>query len=185
MKQSIENNRWYVAVLLAVALIASQVTATAAPTEGTWSTDAAHTEINFSVKHFFTPVTGSFGDYEIDLDYDAENPEKSRIEARIAVASIDTGNEKRDNHLRSGDWFEADKHPYITFKSTSVRQVEENKLIASGPLTIKGKSQQVELPIRLKGCCGDYCSVTDQADVEPDSKPSAKMGPGSGTSFNS
>jgi len=151
MRQSIDRNRWYLAALLAIALIASQVTAIAAPTEGAWSTDVAHTEINFSVKHFFTPVTGSFEDYEVDIDYDAEHPEKSSVEARIKVASINTGNEKRDNHLRTGDWFEADKHPYITFKSTSVRQVEENKLIASGPLTIKGKSQQVELPITLLG----------------------------------
>lgn len=151
MKQSLERNRWYVAGLLALALIASQVIAVAAPTEGTWSTDAAHTEINFSVKHFFTPVSGSFGDYEIDLDYNAEQPDKSSVEARIKVASIDTGNEKRDNHLRSGDWFEADEHPYITFKSTSVRQAGKDKLIASGPLTIKGKSQQVELPITLLG----------------------------------
>jgi len=151
MKQSIERNRWYLAILLAVALVASQVTATAAPTLGAWSTDAAHTEINFSVKHFFTPVTGSFEDYEIDLDYNAEQPEKSRVEARIRVASINTGNQKRDDHLRSGDWFEAEEHPYITFKSTSVRQVGEGQLIATGPLTIKGRSQQIDLPITLLG----------------------------------
>jgi polyisoprenoid-binding protein YceI len=137
--------------LLVVALVTSQLTASAAPAEGAWSTDAAHTEINFSVKHFFTPVTGSFEDYEIDLDFNAEHPEKSRVEARIQVASVNTGNQKRDDHLRSADWFAADTHPYITFKSTSVRQVGENKLIASGLLTIKGKSHQVELPITLLG----------------------------------
>ena len=110
-----------------------------------------HTEINFSVKHFFTPVTGSFGDYEIDLDYDVENPEKSTVDVRIQVASVNTGNEKRDNHLRTGDWFEADKYPYMTFKSTSVRQLDENHLVASGPLTIKGRSHEIELPITLLG----------------------------------
>lgn len=151
MKHSIDRSRWYLALLLVVALIVSQATASAAPTEGVWSTDAAHTEINFSVKHFFTPVTGSFSDYEIDLDYDSENPDKSTVEARIKVASVNTGNEKRDTHLRSGDWFEAEKHPYMTFKSTSVRRVGANKLIASGPLTIKGQSQDVELPITLLG----------------------------------
>jgi len=151
MKHSIDRSRWYLAVLLVAALIISHATASAVPTEGVWSTDTAHTEINFSVKHFFTPVTGSFSDYEIDIDYNAENPDKSSVEARIEVASVNTGNEKRDNHLRSGDWFEAEKHPYITFKSTSVRKVAADKLIASGPLTIKGKSQQVELPITLLG----------------------------------
>jgi polyisoprenoid-binding protein YceI len=132
-------------------MVAAHVTAIAAPTMGAWSADPAHTEINFSVKHFFTPVTGSFGDYEIDFDYNPENPEKSTVEARIKVASINTGNQKRDDHLRSADWFEADKHPYMTFKSTSVRKVSDNKLIASGPLTIKGKSQQVEMPITILG----------------------------------
>ena len=151
MRQTMERSRWYLAGLLAVALIASQVTATAAPTQGVWSTDTAHTEINFSVKHFFTPVTGSFEDYEIDLDYNAEHPEKSSVEARIKVASVNTGNEKRDNHLRTGDWFEADAHPYITFKSTAVRQVGENQLIATGPLTIKGQAHEIELPITLLG----------------------------------
>ena len=151
MGQAINRNRGYMVLLLGVALLASQVTATAAPTTAAWSTDAAHTEINFSVKHFFTPVSGSFEDYEIDLDYNAEQPEKSTVEARIKVASVNTGNQKRDDHLRSGDWFEADKYPYITFKSTSVRLVSENQLIASGSLTIKGKSQQVELPITLLG----------------------------------
>ena len=151
MRQSMERSRWYLAGLLAVALIASQVTATAAPTQGAWSTDAAHTEINFSVKHFFTPVTGSFEDYEIDLAYNAEHPDRSSVEARIKVASINTGNQKRDDHLRSGDWFEAEEHPYITFKSTSVGQEGEDQLIATGPLTIKGQSHEIELPITLLG----------------------------------
>ncbi|MGB3565083.1 MAG: YceI family protein [Thermoanaerobaculia bacterium] len=151
MGQSIANNRWYLAALLVVALVASQLTANAAPTTGAWSTDRPHTEINFSVNHFFTPVTGSFEDYEISLDYNAEAPEKSTVETRIKVTSVNTGNEKRDNHLRSGDWFEAEKYPYITFKSTSVRKVGDNQLIASGPLTIKGKSHQIELPITLLG----------------------------------
>jgi polyisoprenoid-binding protein YceI len=151
MGKSIANNRWYLAALLVVALVASQLTATAAPTTGAWSTDRPHTEINFSVTHFFTPVTGSFEDYEIALDYNAAAPEKSTVEARIKVASVNTGNEKRDNHLRSGDWFEAEKYPYMTFKSTSVRKVGENRLVATGDLTIKGKSQQIELPITLLG----------------------------------
>jgi polyisoprenoid-binding protein YceI len=151
MRKSIVRNRWYLAALLLVALVGSHVTATAAPTTGAWSTDSAHTEINFTVKHFFTPVTGSFEDYEINLDYNAEAPEKSTVEARIKVTSVNTGNEKRDNHLRSGDWFEAERYPYITFKSTSVRQVGDNQLLATGPLTIKGKSREIELPITLLG----------------------------------
>ena len=151
MTQAIHKNRWYLAGALAMALIASLAPNAVAGSKPGWSADTAHTEINFSVKHFFTPVTGSFEDYEIELNYDAENPENSTVEARIKVASVNTGNEKRDNHLRSADWFETDKYPYMTFKSTSVREVGENQLIASGPLTIKGQSHQIELPITLLG----------------------------------
>ncbi len=151
MTQALTNNRWYLAGTLAIALIASLASNAVAKGRLGWSADTDHTEINFSVKHFFTPVTGSFEDYDIELTYDAKNPENSTVEARIKVASVNTGNDKRDNHLRSADWFEADKYPYMTFMSTSVRQVGENQNIASGPLTIKGQSHQIELPITLLG----------------------------------
>jgi polyisoprenoid-binding protein YceI len=138
--------------LALVALMVGTLSPYAVATEqATWSTDAAHTEINFSVNHFFTPVTGSFEDYEVTLAYNDAHPEESSVEARINVASVNTGNQKRDEHLRSADWFEAEKYPYMTFKSDAVRRVADNQFIASGPLTIKGKSQQVELPITLLG----------------------------------
>lgn len=151
MPRTIHRSRWTPVALLAVVLITSGLANIRADGPVTWSTDAAHTEINFSVTHFFTPVTGSFEDYEIALDYNAENPEASSLEVRINVASVNTGNEQRDDHLRTADWFEADKYPYMTFKSTSVRQVGEDRLIASGPLTIKGISHQIDLPVTLLG----------------------------------
>ncbi len=77
MSQAILRNRWYLAALLIVATVASLAPNAAASAGANWSTDAAHTEINFSVNHFFTPVTGSFEEYEIELDYDADNPENS------------------------------------------------------------------------------------------------------------
>ncbi|UCC85001.1 MAG: YceI family protein [Gemmatimonadota bacterium] len=116
-----------------------------------WNVDAPHTEINFSVRHFFTPVSGRFEDFEIDLAFDPESPERSSVEVRIAVPSINTSNEKRDNHLRSGDWFEAESYPYITFKSSSVTQTAADRLLARGELTIKDVTQEVELPITLLG----------------------------------
>lgn len=116
-----------------------------------WNVDAPHTEINFSVRHFFTPVSGRFEDFEIDLAFDPEDPESSSVEVRIAVASVNTGNEKRDNHLRSGDWFEAETYPYITFKSGSVTQTAADRLLARGELTIKDVTHEVELPITLLG----------------------------------
>jgi len=67
------------------------------------------------------------------------------------VASVNTGNERRDGHLRSADWFEADRHPYMTFKSTSVKANGDGGLLAHGLLTIKGQSHEVALPIKLLG----------------------------------
>ncbi len=116
-----------------------------------WNVDANHTEINFSVRHFFTPVTGSFSDFEVDLDFDPEYPERGSVTVNIAVASVDTGNEKRDNHLRSADWFDVEKYAYMTFESSSVERVADNQFLAKGTLAIKDVKRQVELPITLLG----------------------------------
>ncbi len=116
-----------------------------------WNVDVPHTEINFSVKHFFTPVTGTFGDYEVEFWYDQDEPTNSSVKVSIDVASIDTRNERRDNHLRSADFFNASEHPRMTFESTSVRQVSADELVATGPLTIKGITREIELPIKVLG----------------------------------
>ncbi|MGB5160169.1 MAG: YceI family protein [Thermoanaerobaculia bacterium] len=138
--------------LLALALAAAISLAAGAPSgAATWGVDQAHTEVNFSVKHFFTPVTGSFDEFEIKLDYNADNPTSSTVDVKIPVSSINTGNEKRDGHLVSQDFFEADKYPYITFKSTSVKANGDDQLVARGQLTIKGESREVDLPITLLG----------------------------------
>lgn len=138
--------------LLALALAAAFSLVAGSPSgAATWSVDSAHTEVNFSVKHFFTPVTGTFDEFEIELDYNADNPTASTVEVKIPVSSINTGNEKRDGHLLSQDFFEADKYPYITFKSTSVKANGDDQLVARGQLTIKGESREVDLPITLLG----------------------------------
>lgn len=116
-----------------------------------WNVDGAHTEINFSVRHFFTPVTGSFDQYEVNLNFDPDHPEKSNVDVRIDVASVNTGNTKRDDHLRSGDWFEVEKFPYITFKSQSVERTAPDQLVARGTLTIKGVGHDVQLKVNLLG----------------------------------
>ncbi len=140
------------ALLAGLVLLAAGTGATAfADDASSWTLDPAHTEVRFSVNHFFTPVKGRFAEFEVDLVYDPENPQASSVEARIPVSSVDTGNARRDDHLRSADWFEAERHPYITFKSKSVRADGEGRLVARGPLTIKGVSREIELPIVLLG----------------------------------
>jgi polyisoprenoid-binding protein YceI len=116
-----------------------------------WNVDASHTEINFSVKHFFTPVTGTFKDFEIELMFDEAAPEESSVKVSIDVASVDTKNERRDNHLRSADFFDVETHPKMTFESTSVRMVDGGAMVATGDLTIKGITREVELAINLLG----------------------------------
>lgn len=133
--------------------VAGALLALAAPAQagaGSWSVDPAHTKVNFAVNHFMTPVTGSFEDFAIDLTYDAEQPENSKVKVRIKTASVNTGNKMRDDHLRSADWFEAEKYPYMTFESTAIR-ARGDQLVALGTLTIKGEAKRVELPITLLG----------------------------------
>jgi polyisoprenoid-binding protein YceI len=133
------------------ALALATLTIAAGPAPVEWNIDKPHTGISFSVNHFFTPVRGQFDDYNIDLLFDRENPENSTVRVRIAVASVNTGNDERNAHLQSEDFFEAETYPYITFVSESVREVAENQLIVRGPLKIKGQVMDVELPITILG----------------------------------
>ncbi|MEX0723413.1 MAG: YceI family protein [Gracilimonas sp.] len=116
-----------------------------------WTIDKAHSAINFEVTHFFTPVNGQFNDYEATVNFDPENLEESMIDVTIMVNSIDTKNERRDGHLRTDDFFNAEKWPHITFKSSEIESTGENEFVAKGTLTIKDISQEVELPFTLLG----------------------------------
>lgn len=120
-----------------------------APTR--WTVDPTHSAVTFSVKHFFTPVKGQFDAFEVELHYDREAPENSTVRARIPVASLNTGNERRDAHLASADFFESDTHPYITFESKSVTKVGDGDVLVRGPLVIKGQVRDVELPVKVLG----------------------------------
>ncbi|NJL29661.1 MAG: YceI family protein [Thermoanaerobaculia bacterium] len=133
-----------VAALLALPLLA-------APAQAAWKFDPGHSKVSFTVSHFFTPVEGSFDDVAVNINFDPANLEASSVDATIKVASVNTASENRDKHLASPDFFEAEKFPEMTFKSTSVKKVGENKLVARGPLTIKGVSKDVELAIDVLG----------------------------------
>lgn len=136
---------------LTVAALSTMAATGPEPAPMAWNVDDAHTEINFKVTHFFTPVTGSFQDFDIDLVFDAEDVSNSHVSVKIAVASVDTGKEKRDGHLLSADFFDAEAYPYITFESQDFRATGEGEFVAVGDLTIKGVTRAVELPLRLLG----------------------------------
>ncbi len=111
-----------------------------------YKTDRAHSDVTFSIAHLLiSDVSGRFGDFDFNLELDNRNRIKSLV-GKIQVTSVDTNNDKRDDHLRSADFFEADKYPEITFESTSYRgNASKGKL--QGVLTIKGVSKKVTLNV--------------------------------------
>ncbi|MCA9735892.1 MAG: polyisoprenoid-binding protein [Deferribacteres bacterium] len=111
--------------------------------------DKSHSNIGFVVKHLvITKVRGDFQKYDAQLFYDEKDITKSSVDVTIDVASIDTENERRDNHLRSGDFFDAENNPQITFKSTSFGK-DGDQLYAMGNLTIRGVTKEVKLPFEM------------------------------------
>ncbi|HET7710708.1 MAG TPA: YceI family protein, partial [Thermoanaerobaculia bacterium] len=113
--------------------------------------DAAHSEANFKVRHLMSNVSGSFNDFAANLSIDQKNPAASSVEFTIQAASIDTDNENRDKHLRSSDWFEVEKYPTITFKSTKVEPAGKDKFNVTGNLTMRGVTKAVTLPVTFLG----------------------------------
>jgi polyisoprenoid-binding protein YceI len=112
--------------------------ATDAPSASPWAIDPAHTDILFSAKHMMvTTVRGKFHEVEGTLVLDESNPTRSSGEIRIAAASLNTGSAQRDGHLRSADFFDAERHPWITFRSTAVEHTGGDQYRVTGDLTIR------------------------------------------------
>ncbi len=110
-----------------------------------------HSTVGFSIGiGGLTRVTGKFTKFEIEVRYDESDPLKSAVEARIETASIDTGIDGRDEHLRRSDFFHAQKHPEIVFKSAKVARRGEG-YVAIGELTMRGVSKRMELPFAITG----------------------------------
>jgi len=137
--------------LLAVSIFAVSSLAMVKFAATSWTIDKAHSAVNFKVTHFFTPVNGEFKDYEATVNFDPENLEESMIDVKIMVNSIDTENERRDGHLKTADFFNAEKWPHITFKSDNIEKTGDNQFVANGKLTIKDVTKDVALPFTLLG----------------------------------
>jgi polyisoprenoid-binding protein YceI len=117
---------------------------------GTWSIDAVHSEIGFSVRHMMvSKVRGKFKTFSGKL-VTGESPLDSSVTAEIDLASIDTGAEQRDDHIRSADFFEVETHPTMTYRSTGVR-ADGGDFILDGDLTLKGVTKSVPLKLELNG----------------------------------
>jgi polyisoprenoid-binding protein YceI len=127
-------------------------TATATTLTGTYNLDPAHSRIGFVARHaMVTKVRGAFSDVVGQGYFDADQPEKSSVELTIQVASVDTGNADRDAHLRANDFFEAEKYPVITYRSTAVQRLDEDHYRVTGDLTIKDVTKPVSVDFELSG----------------------------------
>lgn len=119
-----------------------------------WTIDPAHTQIDFSVKHMmFTKVRGQFSDFDGTLVLDRDDPAASSVSVAIDASSIDTGVSDRDDHLRSGDFFDVERHPEITFESKHVSGAleEGGELEIVGDLTMHGVTREVTLDASFDG----------------------------------
>jgi len=116
-----------------------------------YKVDAVHSQIGFKIRHLVAKSSGRFTKFEGAITVDAKDIAKSKVEVTINAASINTDNEARDKHLRGADFFEVDKFPTITFKSTAVKEVEKGKLQVTGDLTMHGVTKSISFPITNAG----------------------------------
>lgn len=123
---------------------------------GDWDIDPGHTRIGFSAKHaMVTTVRGAFNEVAGSFHVDFEDTTRSTAEIILDVASVDTRNPQRDEHLRSADFFDAEQWPDITFRSTRIEEVDDNALVVSGDLTIRDITKPITIPIEFTGAQTD------------------------------
>src|SRR6202451_2037544 len=123
-------------------------TATALPT-GTWQVDKVHSSVEFQVKHLgIATVKGQFTEFEGTLDV---SPENTVAYGTVQVASVNTREPQRDEHLRSADFFDAEQNPEITFRSTAITPVDEDDFEIEGDITIHGVTQPLKLKATVEG----------------------------------
>ncbi len=121
-----------------------------------WSFDASHTSVEFEISHMvITEVTGKFHSFDGQVLAGKEDFSDASIEFSIDVNSINTENERRDNHLRSADFFDAEKYPEITFRSKSMKKAGDNKYAVTGDLTMHGVTREITLDAIFNGIAKD------------------------------
>jgi polyisoprenoid-binding protein YceI len=117
---------------------------------GTWAIDPVHSEVSFTVRHMMvSKVRGRFDKFEGTI-VTAEDPFASTVTASVDLSSINTGQEQRDAHIRSADFFEVEKYPTMTFVSTGIKPAEEG-FVLEGDLTLKGVTKPVAFDLEVSG----------------------------------
>lgn len=135
-----------------VALFLTVLVAASTTFAQTWSLDKSHAKLGFSVTHLLvSDVEGAFKNFDVKVTSSKEDFSDAVIELTADVNSINTENEQRDGHLKSGDFFDASKFPTLTFKSKSLKKVDGKKYKLVGDLTIHGVTKQVTLDVIFNG----------------------------------
>ncbi len=119
--------------------------------QDTYKIDPVHSEVSFKIRHLLAKTSGRFARFSGAIKVDAADISKSSVEVTIEVASINTDNEGRDKHLKTAEFFDVEKFPTITFKSTSVKEVAKGKLEVTGDFTLHGVTRKITFPITNAG----------------------------------
>ncbi|NJB70201.1 polyisoprenoid-binding protein YceI [Saonia flava] len=151
------KNSMTVLVLLVCATLTAQ---------STWKSDGAHSRVGFDIAHLMiSEVSGSFGEFEITATADDKFGEPSFM-VEIKTASINTENDRRDDHLRSADFFDAETYPSISFKSTSYEKTGEKTFKVKGDLTMHGVTNEITLDGKVNGIITDQRSKKLKAGLK-------------------
>ncbi|MEV6782586.1 YceI family protein [Streptomyces sp. NPDC051098] len=135
---------------------ATQVDPALAALSGSYTIDPAHSSIGFTVRHaMVTNVRGSFGEFSGSLELNGTDPHHSTAEIDVTITSIDTGIADRDGHLRSGEFFEAEKFPLMTFRSTQAETLGGDTYRITGDLTIKDVTRPLAIDLEFNGSATD------------------------------
>lgn len=131
-----------------------------------WKVDTSHSEVNFTVKHMMIArVNGTFRDFSADLAFDPEDLTTADVNFTVNVASIDTRNEDRDNHLKSADFFDVENHPNMTFVAKTIEKKGDNEYDVTGDLTIRGVTKPETFRVTFAGVAKDPFSGVEKAGL--------------------
>jgi polyisoprenoid-binding protein YceI len=117
-----------------------------------WNIDTSHTQVQFTVRHMMiSKVRGNFEKFSGTVNLDPDNPASTTVDVQVETASVNTRDEKRDNHLRSPDFFNSQAYPYMTFKSKRVEVLDGSRAHLIGDLTIRDVTREVSLEVEFSG----------------------------------
>lgn len=138
-------------MILAVAITALGTLSANAQDATMWKIDKSHTSVNFSINHFFSSVPGKFTDFDGMIHFDQNNLKGSKADFSVSINSINTDDEKRDEHLKSKEFFDANTFSQMTFQSTKFEKKSDKEYLIHGKLTIKDVTKNVVLPMKITG----------------------------------